>query len=715
LIFILFSSAAGDFTTDGLVAHLAFEEDSGSTSTDLTGNGHNAGLVGTSWSAGHVSVPYGDPSAMISVTTASWMRSQSFTWDLWFEAGQPSRHGRICAQTESIGKIGPEILAPGISEHPAVRINNAGAVFNEPTIGTRSSEGPPDHWGTAADKFHRGDGGSEHLILTHDANSKTVRMFIGLKDRTLKLTFEATYTGSYAVGSAPLVIGNNPTADRAFPLKCYQFSCYDRALTFQADGNRNVTGGEVYENHLAGDAVELSPVGIGISDSGHYVTYKGETLMLIGDSGTQCVAQNANLNHRDWIDDCADRGIRAIHVWSFVAVRQKQDGSQIENRWGYIIPDVVPWARKTSGPLAYDQRYQWDLQTFDEGPKKDMTHYWPRLRDLCSYAKSKNMLVGVSMFTGWSKHDYSWVYHPLNISNGGHLTNKKDAVIIDTPGTEVWQESWSDSWSNARKTQWVWEQLSIKSINELGSLGNVFFVFFDEHSYSEGNMGDHFRDFFRNRGMLWIDWGQRRDSVDMVYDQFLMRPNKNSRLEAQFGKTPIRPFFGFEEGGASGFNYTSDLLEMVWRYSMAGGHYFHHNDERQETVTTGIMVYDPKTKPSGNKDKVLERLTWLGNASRFFNEHIDELDSMTPHNDLSSSGTYCLANPGREYVVYSKIGSAANFTVNLSAAADKTLNCRFYNPQNGVFKSTFQRAGGSSSESFTKPDSNDWVLHILED
>jgi len=66
-------------------------------------------------------------------------------------------------------------------------------------------------------------------------------------------------------------------------------------------------------------------------------------------------------------------------------------------------------------------------------------------------------------------------------------------------------------------------------------------------------------------------------------------------------------------------------------------------------------------------------------------------------------------------VVYSKIGSAANFTVNLSAAADKTLNCRFYNPQNGVFKSTFQRAGGSSSESFTKPDSNDWVLHILED
>ena len=95
---------------------------------------------------------------------------------------------------------------------------------------------------------------------------------------------------------------------------------------------------------------------IGISRSAHYVSYKGDTILLIGESGTQCVAQNSNLNHREWIDDCSRRGIHAIHLWSFVPVRQKQDGSQIEDRWGYVIPDVMPWVRKTSGPLAYDQR-----------------------------------------------------------------------------------------------------------------------------------------------------------------------------------------------------------------------------------------------------------------------------------------------------------------------------------------------------------------------
>ena len=77
---------------------------------------------------------------------------------------------------------------------------------------------------------------------------------------------------------------------------------------------------------------------------------------------------------------------------------------------------------------------------------------------MCSYAKNKDMLVGITIFTGWSKHDYSWVFHPLNINNGGHLTNKEDAVIIVSPGSEVWEETWSDSWANSKKTQWVWEQ-----------------------------------------------------------------------------------------------------------------------------------------------------------------------------------------------------------------------------------------------------------------
>ena len=101
----------------------------------------------------------------------------------------------------------------------------------------------------------------------------------------------------------------------------------------------------------------------------------------------------------------------------------------------------------------------------------------------------------------------------------------------------------------------------------------------------------------------------------------------------------------------------------------------------------------------------------IGYCSTFFNDSDVYFDDMTPSSSLSSTGV-CLAYNGSEYAVYSQSGSS--FTVNLSAASGKTLNCRFYNPRNGVFNSTFQRTGGSSAESFTKPDSSDWVLHIAE-
>jgi PKD repeat protein len=102
---------------------------------------------------------------------------------------------------------------------------------------------------------------------------------------------------------------------------------------------------------------------------------------------------------------------------------------------------------------------------------------------------------------------------------------------------------------------------------------------------------------------------------------------------------------------------------------------------------------------------------WLGHASRFFNEHVADLDTLAPHNGLSDSGTYCLADPGREYVVHSKNGASTTFNLDMSADSG-VFDCRFYNPQNGQFESTFQRQGGGT-ESFTKPNYDDWVLHIV--
>jgi hypothetical protein len=188
----------------------------------------------------------------------------------------------------------------------------------------------------------------------------------------------------------------------------------------------------------------------------------------------------------------------------------------------------------------------------------------------------------------------------------------------------------------------------------------------------------------------------------------LQSTDKNADAVSGFENSPTKPYLNLEGEPYMG----NGVRTAVWSFSIGGGHYFFHADAGQETVRTGIMGYDPHV-PNG--DKGMYKRDWLGHTSRLFNEHIEDLDTLAPHNELTGSGTYCVADPGREYVIYSKIGSSTTFYVNLITVTGKPLNCRFYNPRDGRFGPTFRRTGGDRSASFVKPDTNDWVLHIVED
>jgi len=244
-----------------LEAFLGFQEGKGKTSADLTGNGHHATLSGASWGKGYAHVDTG--SGRILVATGAAMLSPSFTYDLWFEAGSTSGSGRLLAQAQKVGGKGPDVLER--SQRVAMRINNQGSTFNVPTVGTRSNSKPPDHYGKSADKFHK-NSGPEHLIITHDAKARIVRMFLGLKGQPIMLTFQATYNGAYQVDTGSLGLGNVPKSDRVFKAKYYQFAYYKRPLTFSVNGARQVTSGEVLTNHVAGPNAKIP--GPGPPDSG---------------------------------------------------------------------------------------------------------------------------------------------------------------------------------------------------------------------------------------------------------------------------------------------------------------------------------------------------------------------------------------------------------------------------------------------------------------
>jgi hypothetical protein len=84
--------------------------------------------------------------------------------------------------------------------------------------------------------------------------------------------------------------------------------------------------------------------------------------------------------------------------------------------------------------------------------------------------------------------------------------------------------------------------------------------------------------------------------------------------------------------------------------------------------------------------------------------------TMSPHNELVNSGNFCLAAPGKEYVVYAESGGT--ISADLSAASG-TLQARWLNPRTGQYTPAGEVTGGTT-HSFTNPagDSQDWVLHL---
>ena len=168
----------------------------------------------------------------------------------------------------------------------------------------------------------------------------------------------------------------------------------------------------------------------------------------------------------------------------------------------------------------------------------------------------------------------------------------------------------------------------------------------DEHSYSDGNGGDHFREFFQRRGVRWTDTERRRESVDFVFDPITHRNDtvgRNPEVVQRFYREPVRPFMILE-----GEPYQGEAVRIsLWSALMGGAGFVFHNDERQETIHTGIMGYDPNV-PSGDTGPV--RRAWLSRQP-FFNEGLPNLDRMRPHNDFVGEGSYCLADRPN-YAVY---------------------------------------------------------------
>jgi hypothetical protein len=105
-----------------------------------------------------------------------------------------------------------------------------------------------------------------------------------------------------------------------------------------------------------------------------------------------------------------------------------------------------------------------------------------------------------------------------------------------------------------------------------------------------------------------------------------------------------------------------------------------------------------------------------GKAHPFLKIMLDFMEAvpywtMNPHNELVDRGNFCLANPGKEYIVYAETGGV--ITVDLSHASG-TLAVEWLNPRTG-HRTAAGTATGGARQSFRPPletINGDWVLHL---
>jgi hypothetical protein len=108
----------------------------------------------------------------------------------------------------------------------------------------------------------------------------------------------------------------------------------------------------------------------------------------------------------------------------------------------------------------------------------------------------------------------------------------------------------------------------------------------------------------------------------------------------------------------------------------------------------------------GSKNALMPPLrAALGNARSYACKM--DLATMVPRNDLASS-TYCLANPGQEYLVY--LPDGGEVTVDLSAAAGP-LRAEWCHPTTGETVEPFAVEGGVK-RTFQPPFAGDAVLYL---
>lgn len=384
--------------------------------------------------------------------------------------------------------------------------------------------------------------------------------------------------------------------------------------------------------------------------------------------------------------------------------------------------DPLPYTRIGPG-TALDGKPRFDVAQFNQA-------YFDRLRSRVIAARDRGIYVGVMLFNGWSIYDHGygtpWPFHPF------HKANNVNGIDGDPDGDGEGKEVHALQVPAITARQEAYVRKVVDTINDLD---NVLYEITNETAMFSRDWQYHMirfvQDYEKTKpkqhpvGMTDFDASPEEAGRVRTMDALLSSPadwiSPGNDGKVDFGNSPPP---------ATGRKVV--LSDTDHFFGIGGDH-----DWVWKTFVRGLnpIYMDPVDRVTGRKQDPpgAQPARKAMGDTRAYAARIN-LASMVPGSDICST-TFCLANPGHEYLAYLPFGShwvepwvtflprrlqqwthslnlfRRTVTVDLSAAP-RLLEVEWFNPLTGETIAEGTTTGGSR-RSFRAPFAGDAVLYLM--
>ncbi len=352
-----------------------------------------------------------------------------------------------------------------------------------------------------------------------------------------------------------------------------------------------------------------------------------------------------------------------------------------------------PWHRTGPGD-AMDGKLRFDLSSFDQS-------YFDRLRGRVVDAGKHGIYVSVMLFDGHALHGalppWRWDAHPFNIYNNVNYVDGDpdgngrgiEVQTLKVPAVVAFQRAYV---KKVLDTLNDLDNVLYEIANESGAYSTdwQYYMIRFVHSYERHKPKQHPVGMTFQYSEPYNEVGNNKTLFDSPADWISPNPEGGYR-----DNPPVA------DGRKVIISDTDHLWGVggdevwVWKTFCRG-----ENPIWMDPYVKNPVLGPPKLP--ANPEIVRSNMGY----TRDYADRMD-LAAATPSKELASTG-YCLANPGKEYLVFAPDGG--EFTVDLSAATGQ-FNVEWLNPRNGTHKAG-KIVAAAAKRTFQPPFAGEAVLFL---